>query len=574
MISKNILLKSDALKKILEGINKTADAVKVTLGPGGMTAIIGKYSSPDITKDGVKVAKSITLDDPEENIGCQLTKTVASDTVDAAGDGTTTATVLFQSLTNKAMTCYLAGMSATDIKNGIKYGVNKTISFLKSKSQMISGDHKEIEQVATISANGDTKVGKAIAEMMSKIGFDGIINVEDGKSTETTHEYVEGMRFDQGFKSVHFANNQQRQVCEMEDVNILICDKKLDSAQQVQKIVEIIEMIKGEPLLIIAEDIDGPVLTVLAINSLRQTIKVCAVKAPGFGESRKEMSEDIATFTGGMYISESLGRSLEKFDDINYLGKAKKVIVDSKSTTIISGAGNPKEIKSRCDMLKGQIESEDSDYAKENLQKRLAKLQGKACNYKVGGATEAEQKELKDRVEDAIQAVRAAVEEGILPGGGSSYVRASRELTRDINHIRKNGHIIHHSHPEESGREGSHKKIHCSHDFIAGIEVVAHSLLEPIKQSLLNAGLQDEWQTIIKTIKDNDHPSYGYDIPNQTFCDMISVGIIDAAKCLTSAISNAGHTAALLIGSGSLITDKPEPKEKDNGGMGGMGGMY
>jgi len=341
--------------------------------------------------------------------------------------------------------------------------------------------------------------------------------------------------------------------------------KKLDSAQQVQKIVEIIEMIKGEPLLIIAEDIDGPVLTVLAINALRQTIKVCAVKAPGFGESRKEMSEDIAVFTGATYISESTGRSLEKMDNISFLGKAKKIIVDNKSTTIISGAGSSHEIQKRSDIIKAQIEREESDYAKENLQKRLAKLQGKACNYKVGGATEADQKELKDRVEDAIQAVRAAVEEGILPGGGSSYIRASKELLKEIQLIRKNGYII-----SDEGRQ-----VNCCHNFIAGVEVVMNSLIDPLKQSLLNAGLDDQWQTIIKTIQDSDQESFGYDVVTASFCDMINLGIVDAAKCLTSAISNAGHTSALLIGSGSLITDKPEPKEKDgNGGMGGMPGMY
>jgi len=559
-MSKNVITGSSVLDKILKGILATSDAARVTLGPKGRTVITeSTYGSPKITKDGVGVVRSITLSDPEENIGCQMVKDVASATVDAAGDGTTTATVLFAEIFERAYSLYKAGVSPTDLREGIRFGASKVIDYLKEHAQHISMDQQKILQVATIAANGDTRIGQLIADMIREVGQDGIITVEDGKSIETTSEKVEGMKFDQGFRSNCFVNNQQKQVCEFENVHILVYDKKLDSAQQAQQLAEIFEKyVRNEPLLVIAEDILDPVLPLFVINSVRQFIKVCAVKTPGFGDTRNAIAEDIAIFTGATYITETMGRSLENFQP-SYLGKAKKIIVDSKSTTIISGNGNPVEIDDRCNVLKAQWAKETSEYAKGKLEDRIAKLKGKAGILHVGGTTEAEQKELKDRVEDAVQAVKAAISSGILPGGGSPYIRASVMLGKLINEMRQKG---------KDFTDPNHPDLRCTPDLIWGVSVIEGALHAPLKQSLSNAGLQDKWQTIIAKIQESDDTSFGYDVANNAFCNMTSSGIVDAAECSIAAIKNAGYRAAILIGSGAVITNKPEPKEPQPNGMG------
>ena len=555
-MSKKVVVGIDALNKILVGINTTADAVKITLGPGGRTAILEKYSSPEFTKDGVKVAKSISLSDKEADLGCQVAKNVAAATVEASGDGTSTATVLLQKIFQTALSLYQSGVSPTELRDGVKFGVGKVIEYLRKQAQHISlEDTRKLQEVATISANGDTSVGRLIAQIIQDIGKDGIVTVEDGKSTETTSEKVEGMKVDQGFKSIHFVNNQQKQVCEFDNAHVMVYDKKLDSAQQAQQIAEILEKyVRNEPLVIIAEDVADPVLALLVINSLRQTIKVCAIKAPGFGDTRSAMAEDIAIFTGATYMSDTTGRSLDDFTP-HYLGRAKKIIIDSKSTTIIGGNGDHKEIESRCDVLKAQLSRETSEYAKNKLEDRIAKLKGKAGMLYVGGVTEAEQKELKDRVEDAVQAVKAAITGGILPGGGSTYIRASLELEKLVNEI-KTTRVV---------KNSDNSERRCTDDFIWGIQVVEQALSEPLKQALINAGMLDEWQTVISKIKEHSSEvEFGYDIAKSKFCNMIMEGIIDPTECSVAAIKNAGHTAAILIGSGAMVTDKPEPKGNNN----------
>jgi chaperonin GroEL len=551
-MSKKIIHDIEALELIGSGINAVADAVAVTLGPRGRTAIFNDYSVK-FTKDGVSVAQKISFSDTRDT-GAKIAQKVASATVDAAGDGTTTAIVLFREIYSRAVSLYKAKVSPTEIREGIRFGINHVVDFLRAKSTHVSIDDNKIKEVATISANGDEVVGDLIAKMIRDVGKDGIITVEDGKSTETISKKVEGMKFDQGFKSNYFVNKQQKQICELENVHILVYDKKLDSMKHLEKIVEILEGLRGEPVLFICEDIADPVLTMLVVNSIQGRIKVCAVKAPGFGDSKNAFSEDIAIFTGATYIAESVGRTVDDFG-ITSLGKADKVIIDSKSTTIINGHGDAKTIKERCEILRSNLENETSEYIKNRLEDRIAKLQGKVGVIYVGGTTEAEQKELKDRVEDAVRAVKAAIIGGILPGGGSSYIKAAESLKSTIQSKKRDsdGHIKGHT-----------------QDFIWGVEAVINALTAPLKQSLYNAGLKDTWQTIVSKLQESEF-GFGYDVAKNHFCDMVKEGIIDPTDCSVAAITNAGYSAAMIIGSGCLIIDDPDAKKDASPSHPGMG---
>jgi len=543
-MAKQLLFDDAARSAILKGVAMLTDAVKATLGPKGRNAILDKkYGAPTITKDGVTVAKEIELKDPWENMGAQLVREVASKTSDTAGDGTTTATVLAHAIYREGMKNVVAGANTMDIKKGIEKAVEVVVAELKKLSKPVQ-DKKEIAQVGTISANNDTSIGELIAEAMDKVGKDGVITVEEAKSMATTLDVVEGMQFDRGYISPYFITDPERMECVLEDAYILINEKKISSMKDLLPILEQTAKM-GRPLLILSEEVEGEALATLVVNKLRGTIQVCAVKAPGFGDRRKAMLEDIAVLTGGTMISEDLGIKLESIK-ISDLGRAKKINVDKENTTIVEGAGDPAKIQGRVKQIKTQVEETTSDYDREKLQERLAKLVGGVAVINVGAATETEMKEKKARVEDALNATRAAVEEGIIPGGGVALLRCLPAL----------------------------KALKLDNDQQIGVEILKRALEEPIRQIVNNAGL--EGSVVVEKVKHAKDSNYGFDADKEEYVDMIKIGIIDPTKVTRYALQNAASVAALMLTTSVMITDIPE--EKPEAPMmppgGGMGGMY
>jgi chaperonin GroEL len=545
-MAKQLMFDQTARAALLRGVNILAEAVKATLGPKGRNVVIDKkYGSPTITKDGVTVAKEVQLKEPTENMGAQMIKEVASKTSDAAGDGTTTATVLAQAIFREGLKNVTAGANPMGLKRGIEQAVEAVVADLKKMSKATK-DKKEIAQVATVAANNDKTIGNLIAEAMEKVGKDGVITVEEAKAMETTLEVVEGMQFDRGYLSPYMVTDPERMEAVLEDALILIYEKKLSGMKDMLPLLEQVAR-AGKPFLMIAEDVEGEALATLVVNKLRGTLSCCAVKAPGFGDRRKAMLQDIATLTGGKAITEDLGIKLEniKLED---LGKAKKVIVDKDNTTIIDGAGSQKEIEGRIKQIRAQIEETTSDYDREKLQERLAKLAGGVAVIKVGAATETEMKEKKARVEDALNATRAAVEEGVVPGGGVALLRA----TKALDHLKLTG------------------------DEATGAAIVRRSLEEPIRRIVENAGL--EGSVVVEKVKAASAPSQGFDAERNEYVDMMTAGIIDPTKVERIALQNAASIASLLLTTEALITDLPEkepamPAMPPGGGMGGMGGM-
>ena len=543
-MAKQLLYSDDARRKILRGVEQLAAAVKVTLGPKGRNVVIDKkFGSPTITKDGVTVAKEIDLEDAFENMGAQMVKEVAEKTSDNAGDGTTTATVLAEAIYREGLKNVTAGSNPMELKRGIEKAVIKIVEELGKLSTPIK-DKKEIAQVASIAANSDTIIGELIAEAMDKVGKDGVITVEEAKSTTTSLDVVEGMQFDQGYLSPYFVTDAERMEVLLEDVYILIYEKKISSIKDILPLLEKIARV-GKPLLIIAEEVDGEALATLVVNKIRGTFVACAVKAPGYGDRRKAMLEDIAILTGGKALTEDLGIKLENVD-IEDLGRAKKIKIDKENTTIVEGAGKNAAINARIGQLKKQIEDTDSDYDKEKLQERLAKLAGGVAVINVGAATETEMKEKKARVEDALHATRAATQEGIVPGGGVAFIRTIAAL-------------------DKLKLEGDEK---------IGADIVKRAIEEPLRQIAQNAGL--EGSVVVQRIK-QEKTNFGYDVSQDAYVDMIEAGVIDPTKVTRSALQNASSIAALLLTTEALIADKPEKDDKmpamPAGGMGGMGGM-
>jgi chaperonin GroEL len=543
MSAKEVKFGLDARNRMVEGVNILANAVKVTLGPKGRNVVLEKsFGAPTVTKDGVSVAKEIELSDKFENMGAQMVKEVASQTSDIAGDGTTTATVLAQAMVREGMKAVAAGMNPMDLKRGIDKAVEVAVSELKTLSKPCS-NNKEIAQVGTISANSDESIGEIIAEAMEKVGKEGVITVEEGKSLHNELDVVEGMQFDRGYLSPYFINNQQSQTAELEDPFILLHDKKVSNIRELLPVLEAVAK-AGRPLMIVAEDIEGEALATLVVNSIRGIIKVCAVKAPGFGDRRKAMLQDIAILTGGTVISEEVGLSLEKAT-LNELGSAKRVQISKDETTIIDGAGSDSEIKGRCDQIRAQVEETSSDYDREKLQERLAKLAGGVAVIKVGAATEVEMKEKKARVEDALHATRAAVEEGIVAGGGVALVRT-------LNKIR--------------GLNGA------NHDQDAGIKIALRAMEEPLRQIVMNAG--DEASVVLNKVAEGEG-NYGYNAATGEYGDLVDMGILDPTKVTRTALQNAASIAALMITTEAMVAEEPkdEPSMPAGGGMGGMGDM-
>jgi chaperonin GroEL len=546
MAAKDVKFSQDARDRMLRGVDLLANAVKITLGPKGRNVVLEKsYGAPRITKDGVTVAKEIELEDKFENMGAQMVKEVASKTSDAAGDGTTTATVLAQAIVKEGAKSVAAGANPMDLKRGIDLAVHAVVDRLKSKSKKVT-NNDEIAQVGTVSANGDAEVGKMIAEAMQKVGKEGVITVEEAKSLATELDVVEGMQFDRGYISPYFITNAEKMVAELEDAYILINEKKLSSLQPVLPLLEAIVQ-AGKPLLIIAEDIEGEALATLVVNKLRGGLKVAAVKAPGFGDRRKAMLEDIATVTSGTLISEDLGIKLENVT-LNMLGRAKRVSIDKDNTTIIDGAGKKKDIEGRINQIKVQIEDTTSDYDKEKLQERLAKLAGGVAIIKVGGSTEIEVKERKDRVDDALHATRAAVEEGIVPGGGVALLRAAKGL-------------------DKLETENEDQKV--------GINIVRKALSWPARLIAINAGA--DGSVVVGKILDNSDYGFGYNAQSGAYGDLISQGVIDPTKVVRCALQGAASIAGLLITTEAMVAERPKKEAAQapmpGGGMGGMGGM-
>lgn len=543
-MAKQLIFDDAARSSILKGVSMLTDAVKATLGPKGRNAILDKkYGAPTITKDGVTVAKEIELKDPWENMGAQLVREVASKTSDVAGDGTTTATVLAHAIYREGIKNVTAGANPMDLKRGIEKAVDVVIEELKKLSKPVQ-DKKEIAQVGTISANSDASIGELIAEAMDKVGKDGVITVEEAKSMATTLDVVEGMQFDRGYISPYFITDPERMECILEDVFILIHEKKISSMKDLLPILEQIAKM-GKPLLILAEEVEGEALATLVVNKLRGTLQICAVKAPGFGERRKAMLDDIAVLTGGTMISEDLGIKLESIK-ISDLGSAKKINIDKENTTIVEGAGDPAKIQGRIKQIKTQIDETTSDYDREKLQERLAKLVGGVAVINVGAATETEMKEKKARVEDALNATRAAVEEGIVPGGGVAFLRCLPAL----------------------------KAIKLEEDQQIGVEIVKRALEEPIRQIVNNAGI--EGSVVVEKVKHSKEVNYGFDADKEEYVDMIKAGIIDPTKVTRYALQNAASVAALMLMTSVMVTDIPEEKSEMPAMPpgGGMGGMY
>ncbi|MCB9045083.1 MAG: chaperonin GroEL [Chitinophagales bacterium] len=546
-MSKQLFFNTNARNKMKAGVDALANAVKVTLGPKGRNVVIEKkFGAPAITKDGVSVAKEIELEDAIENMGAQMVKEVASKTADVAGDGTTTATVLAQAIITEGLKNVAAGANPMDLKRGIDKAVATTIENLKKQSEKVGNDNKKIEQVATISANSDSEIGKLIAEAMAKVGNEGVITVEEAKGTETTVEVVEGMQFDRGYLSPYFVTNTEKMNAELDNPYILIYDKKISTMKDILPLLEATVQ-TGRPLLIIAEDVDGEALATLVVNKLRGSLKIAAVKAPGFGDRRKEMLQDIAVLTGGTVISEEQGHKLDNAT-IEYLGQAESITLDKDNTTIVGGKGAKENIEMRIKQIKSQIESTTSDYDKEKLQERLAKLSGGVAVLYVGASTEVEMKEKKDRVDDALHATRAAVEEGIVPGGGIALIRAIESL---------------------AGMEGA------NNDETTGIAIIRRALEEPLRQIVENAGI--EGSVVVQKVKEGK-ADFGFNARTEVYENMMAAGVIDPTKVTRVALENAASIASMLLTTECVIADKPEPKEAaghDHGGMpGGMGMGY
>jgi chaperonin GroEL len=547
MAAKDVKFGSDAREKLLRGVDILADAVKITLGPKGRNVVIDKsFGAPRTTKDGVTVAKEIELADKFENMGAQMVREVAQKTNDAAGDGTTTATVLAQAIVREGSKSVAAGMNPMDLKRGIQKAVEAVVADLKKRSKKVKSND-EIGQVGTISANGDTEVGKMIAQAMAKVGNEGVITVEEAKSLETELEVVEGMQFDRGYISPYFITNADKMLVELDEPYILIHEKKLSSLQPMLPILEAVVQ-ASRPLLIIAEEVEGEALATLVVNKLRGGLKVAAVKAPGFGDRRKAMLEDIAIVTGGQVISEDLGIKLENVK-INMLGTAKKVRIDKDNTTIIDGAGKKHDIQARVGQIKQQIEETTSDYDREKLQERLAKLAGGVAVIRVGGATEIEVKEKKDRVDDALNATKAAVEEGILPGGGAALLYATKAL---------------------NGLTGDNE------DQTAGIAIVRKAIQTPLRQIVENAGV--EASIVVGKLLEQKSLTYGFDAQAEKYVDLVDAGIVDPTKVVRTALQDASSVAALLITTEAMVADRPAKPAAGGGGGhahggGGMGDM-
>jgi chaperonin GroEL len=550
MAAKDVRFSRDARERMLHGVNILADAVKVTLGPKGRNVVIDKsFGAPRITKDGVTVAKEIELSDKFENMGAQMVREVASKASDVAGDGTTTATVLAQAIVREGAKAVAAGMNPMDLKRGIDMAVAEAVKDIQSRAKKVASS-EEIAQVGTISANGDASIGEMIAQAMQKVGNEGVITVEEAKTAETELDVVEGMQFDRGYLSPYFITNAEKMVAELEDPYILIHEKKLSSLQSLLPILEAVVQ-TSKPLLIVAEDIEGEALATLVVNKLRGGLKIAAVKAPGFGDRRKAMLEDIAILTAGQTISEDLGIKLENVT-LDMLGRAKRIRIDKESTTIIDGAGAKDAIEARVAQIKAQIEETTSDYDREKLQERLAKLAGGVAVIRVGGSTEVEVKEKKDRVDDAMHATRAAVEEGIVPGGGTALLRAKgavAKLTSD------------------------------NPDVQAGIKIVLRALEAPIRQIAENAGV--EGSTVVGKINDNTaSDTFGFNAQTEEFVDLLQAGIVDPAKVVRTALQNAASVAGLLVTTEAMVAETPKndaapamPGGGMGGGMGGMGGF-
>jgi chaperonin GroEL len=547
MAAKDVQFGGDARALMMVGVNILANAVKVTLGPKGRNAVLDKsFGAPTITKDGVSVAKEIELKDKFENMGAQMVKEVASHTSDVAGDGTTTATVLAQTIVNEGMKAVAAGMNPMDLKRGIDLAVQKVVVSIEELSTPCT-DSNAIAQVGSISANADESIGKIIADAMDKVGKEGVITVEEGSGLDNELDVVEGMQFDRGYLSPYFINNQDSMSAELEDPYILLYDKKISNIRDMLPILEGVAK-SGRPLLIIAEDVEGEALATLVVNNLRGIVKVAAVKAPGFGDRRKAMLEDIAILTGATVIAEEVGLTLEKAE-LDQLGTAKKVQINKENTTIIDGAGSEENIKARVNQIRAQAEEATSDYDKEKLQERLAKLAGGVAVIKVGAATEVEMKEKKARVEDALHSTRAAVEEGVVAGGGTALIRALKAL---------------------EGVTGA------NHDQEVGIKILRRAMQEPLRQIVANAG--DESSVVLNKVAEGEG-NYGYNAATGEYGDMIEMGILDPAKVTRSALQNAASVASLMITTEVMVADSPAeegsaaPAMPDMGGMGGMGGM-
>jgi len=544
MAAKQVTFGADAREKLLRGLDVLANSVKVTLGPKGRNVVIDKsFGAPRITKDGVTVAKEIELSDKMENMGAQMMREIASKANDKAGDGTTTATVLGQALAREGLKAVAAGMNPLDLKRGIDKAVEAVVEDIKGRSKKVSSN-SEIAQVGTISANGDKEVGDMIAKAMERVGHESPITVEENKSLETELEVVEGMQFDRGYLSPYFVTNAEKMVCELDSPFILFHESKLSSLQALLPVLEAIVQ-SGKPLLIVAEEVEGEALATLVVNKLRGGLKVAAVKAPGFGDRRKAMLEDMAILTGGQVISADLGIKLENVT-LDMLGTSKKVRIDKDNTTIIDGAGKKKDIEARCSQIRQQIEETSSDYDKEKLQERLAKLAGGVAVIRVGGGSEIEVKERKDRVDDAMHATRAAVEEGVVAGGGTALLYALRAI----------------------------EKVRVSNDDQRrGVDIVRRALEAPIRQIAENAGV--DGSVIVGRLMDQKDTNYGYDAQKGEYCDMLKSGIIDPTKVVRIALESAASVAGLLITTEAMIADKPEKKASggSGGGMGDMGGM-
>lgn len=545
MAGKEVKFNTDARDRMLKGVNILADAVKVTLGPKGRNVVIDKsFGAPRITKDGVSVAKEIELSDKFENMGAQMVREVASRTNDEAGDGTTTATVLAQAIVREGMKAVAAGMNPMDLKRGIDLATQRVVESIKSAARPVS-DSAEVAQVGTISANGEAFIGQQIAEAMQKVGNEGVITVEENKGMETEVEVVEGMQFDRGYLSPYFVTNPEKMVAELEDALILLHEKKLSSLQPMVPLLEAVIQ-SGKPLLIVAEDVEGEALATLVVNRLRGGLKVAAVKAPGFGDRRKAMLQDIAILTGGQVISEDLGMKLENVG-IDMLGRAKKVSINKDNTTIVDGAGDKSEIEARVGQIRQQIEETTSDYDKEKLQERVAKLAGGVAVIRVGGMTEVEVKERKDRVDDALNATRAAVQEGVVVGGGVALVQGAKAL---------------------EGLQGENA------DQNAGIAIIRRALEAPMRQIAENAGV--DGAVVAGKVRESNDKAFGFNAQTEEYGDMFRFGVIDPAKVVRTALEDAASVAGLLITTEAMIAEKPEPKAAAGGmgsGMGGMGGM-
>jgi chaperonin GroEL len=542
-MAKQLFFDIEARNRMKRGVDALANAVKVTLGPKGRNVVIEKkFGAPSVTKDGVTVAKEIELEDPIENMGAQMVKEVASKTADIAGDGTTTATVLAQSIITEGLKNVAAGANPMDLKRGIEKAVTKVVEHLKTQSQAVGNDNSKIQQVAAISANNDAEIGKLIAEAMKKVGKEGVITVEEARGTETGIEVVEGMQFDRGYISPYFVTNSEKMEAELESPYILIYDKKISNMKDILHILEKVAQ-SGRPLLIISEDLEGEALATLVVNKLRGTLKVAAVKAPGFGDRRKEMLQDIAVLTKAVVVSEEQGFKLENAD-LSYLGQATSVTIDKDNTTIVGGKGKKDDINARVNQIKAQIETTTSDYDKEKLQERLAKLSGGVAVLNVGAATEMEMKEKKDRVDDALHATRAAVEEGIVPGGGVAFIRAIEALEK-----------------LKGGNE----------DETTGIAIVKRALEEPLRQIVANAGI--EGSIVVQKVKEGK-ADYGFNARTEEYENLLKAGVIDPTKVTRIALENAASIAGMLLTTECVVADKPKKEEAAHShGAPDMGGM-